>query len=63
MTWLPTWDDARLILRSLRVSDQEIVDYLHQQRAIESGSERFALYELIALALRTKTASNASASH
>jgi hypothetical protein len=53
MTWLPTWDDARQILRSLRISDQQILDYLHEQNAIESRSERLALYEMIGSALRS----------
>ena len=57
MTWLPTWDDARHILRSLRVSDQQILDYLLEQHAIERGSERLALYEMIAAALRSEAGS------
>ena len=57
MTWLPTWNDARQILRSLRVSDQQILDYLHEERAIENGRERIALYEMISSALRREAGS------
>ena len=60
MTWLPTWDDARQILRSLRVSDQQIFDYLREQDAIESRSERLALYEMIGSALRSEAGSAVS---
>lgn len=55
MTWLPTWDDAREILRSQRVSNEQVLDYLHECRAIESGSERLALYRLIARALQNSS--------
>jgi hypothetical protein len=59
MTWLPTWDDARDILRSLRVSDDQILEYLREERAIENGSERLALYEMIASSLRIEAGSAA----
>ena len=58
MTWLPTWDDARGILRSLQVSDQDILDHLGKERAIETGTERLALYELIAATLGGEAASS-----
>ncbi len=48
MTWLPTWSDAREILRSLVVSDKEVQDELVCSRALEDGSELLQLYELIA---------------
>ena len=48
MTWLPTWSDAREILRSLGVSDKEVQDELVRSRALEDGSELLQLYELIA---------------
>lgn len=57
MTWLPTWDDARDILRSLRVSDDQILEYLREARAIENRSERLALYEMIGSALRSEAGS------
>ena len=47
MLWLPTWDDARQLLRRFEVSDQEILAYLNKHEAIERGTERIALYELI----------------
>lgn len=48
MTWLPTWDDAREILRSLDVSDQLILEHLSNENAIQNGTERLVLYKLIA---------------
>ena len=48
MLWLPTWDDARELLRRFEVSDQEILACLKKHEAIERGTERIALYELIA---------------
>ena len=48
MTWLPTWYDARLILKHLEISDQEIPDPLDRVQAIIHGTERLELYKLIA---------------
>lgn len=48
MTWLPTWYDARLILKQLEISDQEIADRLDHDQAILHGTERLELYKLIA---------------
>lgn len=48
MTWLPTWSDAREILRSLDVADEEVRDELVRSQAFENGSELLHLYELIA---------------
>ena len=56
MTWLPTWNDAREILRSLHVSDQQILEYLTAEKAIENGMERFALYGLIDSTIGNQTA-------
>jgi len=47
MLWLPTWDDARMLLQSLGVANESIAEQLAQQRAIALGSERFVLYQLI----------------
>lgn len=55
MIWLPTWYDARQLLRSCDVSDQNILDQLCNQRAIEQGKERVALYEIIASVLKRET--------
>ena len=48
MIWLPTWYDAREILRTYRVPDQQVREYLVNDQAIERGIERLSLYELIA---------------
>ncbi len=47
MTWLPTWFDARKLLRRAGVSDAEVRDYLVGHQAFEQGDERLRLYELI----------------
>lgn len=60
MTWLPTWEDAREILRSLRVADDQILDYLREAGAFENGCERLRLYEMIASALRSEAGSAAA---
>ena len=57
MTWLPTWYDARTILRELKVSDQEVADRIEQSRAIQSGEERFELYQMIAKQLSSSALS------
>ena len=48
MLWLPTWDDLRAVLRELGVSDHDVAEYLKEQHAMEMGTERVALYELVA---------------
>jgi hypothetical protein len=48
MLWLPTWHDARNILQSFSVSDQEVAVELRERRAIEDGRELLVLYDLIA---------------
>ena len=57
MTWLPTWDDARDILRSFRVSNDEILKCLCDERSIEKGCERLSLYKMIAAALQSECTS------
>ncbi len=47
MLWLPTWDDLREVLRDFGVSDLEVASFLRERRAIESGQERLALYEMV----------------
>ncbi len=47
MVWLPTWYDAREILRSLDCSDPTILEYLTLHNAFERGDELLALYKLI----------------
>ncbi len=51
MAWLPTWSDAREILRRLGVSNEVVREALARTAAIESGEERVVLYELIAARL------------
>ena len=46
MLWLPTWDDLRGVLRGFEVSDVDVASFLRERKAIESGQERLALYEL-----------------
>lgn len=48
MLWLPTWEDARHVLRSLGVSDAEVDAALQRNRAIERQHELLSLYETIA---------------
>ncbi len=54
MIWLPTWQDAREILRGLGVSDRTVARYLEDGEAIAVGSERLALYELISQHLKSR---------
>ncbi|HRX79171.1 MAG: hypothetical protein H6821_16125 [Planctomycetaceae bacterium] len=51
MTWLPTWDDARQILRVLQVPDASVQRELVAKVAFERGIELQVLYELIAMEL------------
>ena len=39
LVWLPTWHDAREHLRKLGITDTMIAIYLHEKKAIESGTE------------------------
>jgi hypothetical protein len=48
MVWLPTWNDAREILRSLGVADADVELELVRKAAIADGTELLSLYELIA---------------
>jgi hypothetical protein len=52
MLWLPTWHDARDLLRSLGVSDTEVNTELQNHRAIENQRELLSLYEMIATKLK-----------
>lgn len=56
MTWLPTWSDARLVLQSLGVADDDVADVLHRERAIQEQTELATLYRLIESTLRHKAA-------
>jgi hypothetical protein len=48
LVWLPTWHDARDILRALGVADDAVAGRLAAKAAIESGDELPVLYDLIA---------------
>ena len=61
MTWLPTWSDARAILRSLGVSDAQVRQELDRTDAIENDNELLVLYELIAKRLMQTRRSPAAA--
>lgn len=47
MLWLPTWEDCRDVLRDLKVPDNDVASRLSNAGAIESGTERIVLYELV----------------
>jgi hypothetical protein len=53
MLWLPTWQDAREVLRSLGVGDDEVSAELQRQRAIENQRELLSLYKMIATRLNS----------
>ena len=57
LCWLPTWFDARNILRSLGASDEWVFERLQASRALESNKERYCLYLLIEECL-VKSANN-----
>jgi hypothetical protein len=47
LCWLPTWEQAREWLRQAGQSDAEVSQRLFGNRALEAGSERQSLYELL----------------
>jgi hypothetical protein len=59
LVWLPTWDDARQLLRSLGCDDAEQSRELAQSGAIDNGSELLKLYEMLLERLRTRHALHA----
>ena len=52
MLWLPTWHDARELLRSLGVSDEEVARRLQCCQGLENGKELLVMYEMITESLR-----------
>ena len=50
--WLPTWHDARELLRSQGIADEEVADALIIARAIEGGSELSTLFRLLETGLK-----------
>ena len=47
MLWLPTWEDARGLLQDMNVSDREVAEMLMNEKALDAGNERLALYGLL----------------
>ena len=47
MVWLPTWEQARQILRDSGMSDQTLQSILMERNAISEANELTTLYELI----------------
>jgi hypothetical protein len=47
MTWLPTWDDSRQILRELGVGNDELAVRLAAERSVECDDELSTLYDMI----------------
>ena len=47
MLWLPTWEDLRNMIRNLGVSDHEVADYMRAEHALEAGTEKLALIQLV----------------
>jgi hypothetical protein len=48
MTWLPTWEDARGVLKSLDVEHEEVQAAIVDSGALREGTELDILYDLIA---------------
>lgn len=51
LTWLPTWLDARRLLRSRGITDCAVAETLRNTRSIEIGRELLTLYRLIEMDL------------
>lgn len=47
MCWLPTWEQARQLLRDRGVDDRTVAEHLRETRAIETSTERLELYRLL----------------
>ncbi|MEM7313177.1 MAG: hypothetical protein AAF497_08495 [Planctomycetota bacterium] len=58
MLWLPTWDDCRQLLANQGIEAEEISKFLSVNDSLESGTERFALYQLIAEKLSSSCTSS-----
>lgn len=57
MVWLPTWYDARQLLRLFDVPDSDVARHLAEQKSIEYGDELSALLELLTDVLRQRQTS------
>lgn len=60
MVWLPTWHEAREILRNLGIPDSEVAQ--HSAKAILNGEELTCLYKLIVEALPSRETKQTTAS-
>lgn len=47
LCWLPTWEQARELLRENGVSDEVVAQRLEQRQALRNGEERLCLYQLL----------------
>jgi hypothetical protein len=54
LIWLPSWTDAREVLRSMGVHDEDVELELVRRSAIAKGTELLTLYEMIAQELSEK---------
>ena len=52
LVWLPTWHQARLLCRQLKIPDDAVVNIWQSQTSLSSGEELHKIYELIIDALR-----------
>ncbi|MFN5320783.1 MAG: hypothetical protein ACK493_04400 [Planctomycetota bacterium] len=48
LCWLPTWEQARELLRESGLPDVEVSQRLDARQALENATERLCLYELLA---------------
>ena len=60
MLWLPTWHDARQVLESLGVPNEQVWEQIDSSNAIATGIERYVLYQLIESALSKPASSTAT---
>ena len=52
LVWLPTWHQARLLCRQLKVPDEAVAHIWQSQTSFSAGAELHKVYELIIDALR-----------
>lgn len=51
LCWLPSWEQARELLRAHGVADSTVAQRLHERQALLKGEERLCLYQLLEEAL------------
>lgn len=47
MVWLPTWRDARLILKHMGIMNETIAERLRKEKALEFERELLTLYRIV----------------